>query len=281
MSIETEDGATAPVNPLAFMGDTAAPAPEPTAEVVPEPVAAEPAATSAEGPARGPDGKFVAKDAAPAKTPAQAAPVTAPAAPAQAAEPGFVPITALMDVRDRAQKAEAELAELRAKQTPAQPQGEPVNFASLFADDAGLAQWNIRADVSEDMVRQQHGNDLVNAAQQWGIGKVSTDAAFAQQLARARSPYKFVIEQYQRDQALTKFDPAMLANLDPAEFAAFQTWKASQTGDTAPIAAAAPAAVSRIPPPTPPRTLASQPSAGGAQHVPNGPGQAYDATFAR
>lgn len=215
-----------------------------------------------EGPPRGPDGKFVSQAPAPAPEPAPE-PLVKPEIP-----PGYVPASVVKELRD-------EIRSLKAA-PPAPPPPipdrfeDPQGFEDYQVQQQQAAILDVRLDISEEMARAKHGDEAVNAAQQWALEQYAQVPGFQQRVLTHRNPYEFVVSEYQRHQLVSELTPDVLAE--------FKAWKAAQ-GQLQAQAAAAPAA-----PPTPaapPPSIASAPSAGGVQHVPSGPGQAYAAIFDR
>lgn len=238
------------MDPLEFLGGQepeitdAAPQVE---AIEPEPVepAAEAAPGAEEGPVRDEKGRFAPKTG-------------------QEREPGHVPITALMDERDKRKAAEDRL-----RQYETQEQGPYID-----EDTAAVvhnATLKVKLDISEDLAREKHGDEVVDQVIAWAQSQFQNRPGFYAEVMSHRNPYGHVIQQYQRDQ--------MVSQLTPDDFAAFQAWK--QTRAQAPAQpAAAPAAPST---PTPPRSIASAPNAGGTKpgEQPVGPGVAFDSIFTR
>lgn len=183
-------------------------------------------------------------------------------------EPGFVPITVVMDERDKRRNLEAELAALKQQQVPA-----PI--PDVFEDPQGFAAHqanialNVKLDLSEDTAREKYGDEAVDQARDWAIQQFQSRPGFKEQVLSQRNPYRFVVEQYQREQ--------IASNVTADDYAQFQAWKAAQA-ELSQQPQAAQAATPSQPSP-PPRSIASAPSAGGVQHQPSGPGQAYDGLF--
>lgn len=198
-------------------------------------------------------------EAEPAPEPAQepVAPFEAPVVEHKP-DPGFVPITVVLDERDKRQRAEQELAQFRAAQQ--QPQAVPDQWEDpegfqAHQDQkvqAALYQQNLR--WSERIAASEHGKETVDQAKQWGIGRCDADPYFNAKVAASDDPIGFVVSEWKREQ--------IAAQVTPDDFAQFQAWKAAQAQIQAP-SSAQPAA---SPPPSrsvPPRSLASAPSAGG------------------
>lgn len=173
---------------------------------------------------------------------------TPPAIEPAKPEPGYVPLAALLDERDRKKQLEAELARYQAQQTPP----EPVDVY----DPEAMAAWqqsqvlNTKLELSEDMTRDKFGDELVDKARDWALQRFQQNPAYQQEVLRQRNPWKYVVDQYQRDQ--------IASQVDLTEYEQFKAWKAAQATlaqQPAPVAA-------QTPPSQPPRSLASAPSAG-------------------
>lgn len=230
--------------------------------------APQPEAPVADGPTRGPDGKFAPKgEQAPAPSPQ---PLAAPPEPAAAQPrpdqppPGYVPVSVVQELRQ----------EIKALKQPA-PQAlpPPDRYADPDAYEAYRdqqeheARLNLRLDLSEEMARNQHGDPLVDAARDWALQQFQNRPAFQAEVFSQRNPYGYVVAQYQRDQ--------LVSQVTPDEFAKYQAWKAAQAQ-----------ALSASPPPhqspqAPPRSLASASPAGGGKpgDMPTHEGAAFEAIF--
>jgi hypothetical protein len=253
------DGDT-PVEPTAAATTPeAAPTPEPSPEAAGQP--------------RGPDGKFAPKaEAAPAAQAEPQAPaltpeaLATPAAESVRAPDGYVPVAALQAEREKANAYKRQL-----EQQPPPPAPDPYEDFEAYQAWQSSQVVTERTQWSKQLAEAKHGADLVTQAQQWAFERFDTDPAFAQAAASSRDPYGFAIAEFQRHQALSLLS-------DPSNLAKFQAFLTGQ----GPAPAAAPAVVPASPQsPTPPRSLASVPNAGGAQPgaVPTGPGAAFDAVF--
>jgi hypothetical protein len=229
------------------------PAPEPVVETPPAP--AEPA------------------QPAPAAEPAN--PLTPPVVDVKP-DPGFVPITAMLDERDKRKGLEAEIARLREQQP--QPQAQPIpdplddpeGFANYQTSAAHSAALNVKLDMSEEFVRQQKGDELVDKARDWALEQFQNRPGFQQQVFGQRNPYGYIVQQYEREQ--------IASTVTADDFAQFQAWKQAQaqltTQTAAPAASPSPA--------IPPRSLASAASAGGlATQVEPTDDEAFAEIFAR
>lgn len=192
-----------------------------------------------------------------------------PVEPEKAPEPQHVPITALLDERDKRRAMEQELEGLRAALQPAQtPQvpdmfEDPEGYHAYQVEMANSATLNAKLDISEEMARDKFGDEKVEAAKAWALQAFQTRPGFQQEVLRQRNPYRYAVEQYEKEQ--------FTSSVTPDDFAQFQAWKAAQ---------------SQIQPQTkpqaPPRSLASAPSAGdiSTDVVPTEE-EAFAATFKR
>lgn len=198
---------------------------------------------------RGPDGKFAPKK--------------------ERSEPGHIPITALLEERDRRKAAEERLKAFEQQQQarPAPPPGSPEYFAQV-EQSVEQRLVNERLNFSEKLARKEYGQDTVQAAQQWALERFQTDPGYQQKVLGQPDPYEFVVLEFKQQQALSALS-------DPAKLDAFLAWQAQQSGQTA-----TPSQQPQSAPP--PRSLASAPSAGvkpGASPV--GEGVAFDTLFTR
>lgn len=187
--------------------------------------------------------------------PEPANPFTPPVVEAKP-DPGFVPITAMLEEREKrqAEKARADALEARlaAQQQPAaipdqweDPEGYAAHQQSLRISD--------KLDISEEMARDKFGDEVVDQARDWALQQAQTRPGFYEELIRQRHPYKHAVELFKREQ--------IASQVTPDDFAQFQAWKAAQAQLQA-APATAPATPNQ-PRTLPPRSLASAPSAGG------------------
>lgn len=221
-------------------------------------------------------------EAEPKPEPAPAAPepeaLPAPVEPEARPEEKHVPLVAMLDERDKRKALEAEIARRDALAAQQQPQALP----DMFEDPDGFRAHQeslvyqqalgTKLDISEEMARDKFGDELVDKARDWALGMFQNRPGYQQEVFQQRNPYRYVVEQYQRDQ--------MASQVTPDDFAQFQAWKAAQTALQAPQPATpAPA----IPPRTvPPRSLASAPSAGGVMtEVAQSDEEIFEETFSK
>lgn len=234
---------------LTAAAQTAEPAPAPEASPEPAP---------GEGPARGPDGKFISKAAEPAQaasTPEPQTPASPPeAAPQPTPEPqkapdGFVPVSALTELRREFQAFKQSVS-----QQPPQPAPDP------YEDFEAYQAWQTeqvageRFGWSAQLLAAKHGEETAQQVQAWAAEKANADPLFYQRALQNRDPFSFAYDEWRREQVLSKLS-------DPKLLDQFLALTSGQIPQAAP--AAAPAAPPQ--PPTPPRSLAAAPSAGGGQ----------------
>jgi hypothetical protein len=226
------------------------------------------------GPARDEQGRF-ASPAAPATPEAAAAATGDPGAstggpaatPATPVEPGHVPITALLEEREKRQAAtaarealERQLAEIRAAQAP------PPELTRDQQLEAALYNQNLRA--SRRFAEREYGKDTVAQIHDWAAARCDQDPAFNAQMRSSEDPYEAAYQAYNREQ--------ILRTVKPADLAAFKAWQSAQAQAGA-NGGVHPAATANTHQAAPPRSLATASGTGGAgaPHVPVGPGMAF------
>lgn len=178
--------------------------------------------------------------------------------PEPKAEPGFVPLAAVLDERDRRKQLEKELEQYRQRQQ--QPAPEPIDpWTDL---EGALAQrdqqyqamlFQQKAQMSRRFAEMQHGAETVEAAIAWGAAKCEQDPAFNQMVFASDDPVGFAVAQFHRDQ--------IASNMTMDDFKAFQAWKQAQSNPQP--QAAIPTPAQEAPPvPPPPKSLVTAQSAG-------------------
>lgn len=212
----------------------------------------------------------------PAETVAEPAPAEPAAEPAKP-EPGFVPFAAVLDERDKRKKLEQENEDLR-KRTQAPV--EPTPLPDMFEDPQGYTQalaqtfeqrlYQQQLQMSERFARNQHGDEVTDAALAWASARCDNDPYFNAQVRASNDPVGHAVREYQRDQIVT--------SVTPDDFQQFMAWKTAQTGlqqQPAPTETASPAK-------HPPKSLATAPSAGSVTTEPvQTDEEIFDETFAR
>jgi len=283
------------LEPLSFLDAPETGEREPVAEA---PVTETPPAS--EGPARGPDGKFVGKQAeAPAEAPpvAETPPEPAPtseAAPAASAETapnsGFVPLAVVLDTRDKLRAAEAELQQLRAQKPQPRlgPTVNPDEDPRGAVEEALLIRRKTELDWSRKVAIKDHGEDAVNEAYSWANARLGEtgngDPAFNAKIAASDDPYALVMQEHQQFKLMqtlqntAKRDRLLALLSDDAATAAQAPQDPAQAVPAIPPQPA-PVAPARTAPTPPPRSIASAAAAASAEVVPVGPGQAFDTAF--
>jgi hypothetical protein len=218
-----------------------------------------------EGPARGPDGKFVSPQAPEPGPEPEPQPAASPEPQAYTPPPGYVPVNVVQELRQ----------EIRAlKQAPPPPipdqYEDPEGYQAHREQQINERLLHHTLNTSERFARKEHGGELVDKARDWALQKFQSDPLYYQRVLADPDPYELVVQEFKRDQVFQK--------LQGSDLDAFLAWKA---GQAAPQAAqpAAPAAPPQQP--TPPRSMASAPSAGSAKpgEQPVGPGVAFDSVF--
>jgi hypothetical protein len=199
------------------------------------------------------------------------------AAAAASAEPGHVPLSSLLDEREKRQAAERRAAQYEDRQREAQQRQAQQQLPPDVQMQQALYQQNLRS--SRRFAEREYGKDTIATVHDWAVARCDADPAFNQQMQSSDDPYEAAHQAYQREQVLTKVQPGDLAD--------YEAWKASRAGQGQPSAqpAAAPASATSSQPASlrPPVSLASQPNAGGSgrPETPVGPGAAHASLFQR
>lgn len=207
---------------------------------------------------------------------------TTEAAPPAAVESDakHIPITALLDERERRQQAERELQELKrwrqeqeakARQPAPQPPDfytDPDQRLAFERSQFERSLFNERLNMSEMLARQAHGDTVVETARDAFMQEATRNPALAMELQRQANPYGFVVQWHRRQQAMAEIgdDPMAYRERLKAELLAELQ---GQQG------AAQPSARNPV---KPPASLSAAPSAsrGEAQFS---RGSAFDAAF--
>lgn len=161
---------------------------------------------------------------------------------------GLVPLSVVKELRD-------EIRSLKA----AQPQYQAPPQEDLYPDEDTLKivnanQRNQTMQFSRIMAEDKFGSDTVQTAYDWAFERCNTDPAFNVAVANSPHPFKLIVEEHRKAQALQE-----LGSIDPDSVRAFKQWQAAQAqvAPVAPTSTPAPAA--------PPRSIASLTSAGDAK----------------
>ncbi len=221
----------------------------------------------------------------PPPAPAQESQTTAPVQPVGGhvqPPPGYIPMAAVLDEREKRQRLERELEEYRRKVQEAErppqnidPIADPEGFNRQLDMQRARDRWEIITSISHATASRQHGAEKVKAAEEWLAGELQTNPHLWATVQRQVDPYDFVVQQHQRSLRLSK-----IGDDDPDAYA--QKWAEANGYVKAPTTAvnAGTTAPSPQSTPLPKPSLASAPSAGGrGPSVPVGPGEAFNAVF--
>jgi hypothetical protein len=192
------------------------------------------------------------------------------AEPAKAPENPAVPLTALLDEREKRREAERELARFRAAQEQPQapdPLSDPEGAQAYQANQLQTAILDTKLNLSESAAKRYYGQERVDAAKEWTLKQFAERPGFRQEVLNQPDPYDYAVQVFEREQ--------IASAVTPDDFKTFQAWKAAQAelAQTPPAAPAAPAT------PAPPKSIASQPNSGGVAHVPLDEESTFNALF--
>ena len=189
----------------------------------------------------------------------------------------FVPISALLDERDKRQAETAKRIDLEAQlqryQQPQQPEQIPTDPSGIIqyalAEQQRIA-FNERLNTSELMARQAHGEDIVSQAQQAFLSAVGQNPMLQQQLQGQIHPYDFVVKWHKQHKLMSEIgqDPEAWRKSEAEKIRAQVLAELQGQG-------VQPAQSSQQPPPS----VVGRPAAARAGTVPVGPGNAFDSIF--
>jgi hypothetical protein len=189
----------------------------------------------------------------------------------------FVPISALLDERDKRQaetrKREDLEQQLQRYQQPQQPEYVPTDPSGIIqyalAEQQRVA-FNERLNTSELMARQAHGEDIVSEAQQAFLSAVGQNPMLQQQLQGQIHPYDFVVKWHKQHKLMSEIgqDPEAWRKSEAEKIRAQVLAELQGQG-------VSPAQSSQQPPPS----VVGRPAAARAGSVPVGPGNAFDNLF--
>lgn len=200
-----------------------------------------------------------------------------------------VPLPTFLDMRDEAKELKRRLAEYEAKSAPApepaempDPTDDPQGYAAFLRDEVQQATVATRFQTSDLIAKQQHGAEVVEAAGAWAMERAKTDPVFAQAYMREPHPIDWIVRQHKRDGLLSQIGDKSLDDF-VKEYVAQNGEKLGLTAPNAAAVIPAPAGAQQAPKPaSPPQSLASAPSRGGAvKDIPTGPMAALEAVFQR
>ena len=247
--------------------------PEPAAPETPEPTPAK-----AETPA----------PAAPPISPSEPPPVSQPVPvtpPPVQVPPGYVPLAAQLDEREKRQRLERDLEDYRRKYEEAtkkpvelDPVTDPDGFRSHFERELARTRWDTITTMSRNWAMKNHGQAGVEAAEEAVKIEVQQNPGFFQQLQSQADPYDFAVRWHKRKQftdAMGELAPDEWVKKRALEMGLIQPQTASPV---APAGAASPQPATPLPRPS----LATAPAASGnTPKAPTGPGVAFDEVFAK
>jgi len=221
----------------------------------------------------------------PPPAPIEPAPVTPAPAPASstAAPPGYVPLAAQLDEREKRQALQRELDDMRRKfdeatkkPTDLDPITDPDGFKSHFESQIAATRFEERANFSELMATEKYGAEAIAAAKQWLTEELKKNPGLWQSVQSSPHPYDFVVKAHKRDKQMQSLGDRDLDAWFEEQAKARGYVLQGAPASPAPVAALTPA----TPTPLPKPSLASAPAAGGnAPKVPTGPGVAFDSVF--
>jgi hypothetical protein len=189
----------------------------------------------------------------------------------------FVPISALLDERDKRQaetrKREELEQQLQRYQQPQQPEQIPTDPSGIIqyalAEQQRIA-FNERLNTSELMARQAHGEDIVSEAQQAFLAAVGQNPMLQQQLQGQIHPYDFVVKWHRQHKLMSEIgqDPEAWRKSEAEKIRAQVLAELQGQGVSS-------ASSSQQPPPS----VVGRPAAARAGTVPVGGGNAFDNLF--
>lgn len=185
----------------------------------------------------------------------------------------FVPITAILDEREKRQTAQREAEEARKAleemrrqiaqaQRPPEPKDPQQRLVMAFQQQE-QARWSDKLDLSETMAAQVHGPETVETAKAAFLAEVKANPALYTELQRQRHPYDFVVKWHKRHATVSAMGD------DPEAYIAAQV--EARLAERLAAVQPSPAPNPRVPP-----SMARAPAAGRER---TSPGTAFDAMF--
>ncbi len=239
-------------------------------------------------------GRFASKqDSQPVEAPPPAPEPPAAEQPAPTSEPmpsqpsapppGYIPMAAVLDEREKRQQYQRELEDMRRKYEeatrrppqPLDPIADPEVFERSLNERIERVRWDAITNASLVAATRHHGPEKVKAAEEWLQSELQANPGIWQAIQRQPDPYDFVVSQHQRTLRLQK-----IGDEDPEAWA--QKWAEANGYTKAGTQQPQSAGVAGHPPTStlPRPSLASAPSAGGkTSTAPVGPGEAFNAVF--
>ena len=124
-----------------------------------------------------------------------------------------IPISALLDEREKRQQAAREAEELRKKLAAyeaerAQPKpdfyADPEGFLAQQRQAVQQMVWNERLNTSEALAKRDHGEELVTAAAEAFKAAAGASPALAAEFSSQSDPYGFVVNWHKRQTVLSQ-----------------------------------------------------------------------------
>jgi hypothetical protein len=175
--------------------------------------------------------------------------------------PGHVPLSAMLDEREKRQSLERQVADLRQHLAPPPPLPlEEQVEARLYASNLS---------ASRRFAEREHGREAVGAVHQWAVARCDADPFFNQQMRSSDDPYEAAIQAYNRER--------VVAEVSAGDLEAFRAWKAASAAAQGQV----PFSPRSQPAARVPRSLANAPGNGaaGRSGVSVGEGSAYAGLF--
>ena len=229
----------------------------------------------------------VSAPAAPPVSPSEPPPAVVPAPvrqPEPTVPPGYVPIAAQLDERDKRQALERRLEEANRKleeatkktAEPIDPIADPDGFRGHFEQELRRVRFDTLAQFSKTLAVKDYGAESITAAEQWLGEECKRNPGFWQSVESNPHPYDFVVKQHKRAKQMeTLGDRDLDAWFE--EQAKARGYALQPTSPAPPGASPAPA----TPTPLPRPSLASAPAASSTTPKgPTGPGIAFGGVFA-
>lgn len=192
--------------------------------------------------------------------------------------PGYIPIAAQLDERDKRQRIEREFEEFRrnveaqraTEQEKLDPLLDPEGFEAAVNERIAQATWTAITTTTRSIASRHYGEDVVKAAESWVESEVQNNPTLRQAIRQQSDPYDFVVREHKRRENMAKY-----GDVDPDTYG--KTW-AEKNGYV--LANAVPNAPLVQPAVLPRASIASAASAGSnAPRIPIGNGVAHERLF--
>ena len=188
----------------------------------------------------------------------------------------FVPISALLDERDKRQATTRELEEtrklLQQYQQPQEQQlpDDPRELVQMAVADVYRQSFDQKLNTSELLARTSHGDQTVTEAQQAYLQAMQSNPQLAEALHRELHPYDYVVKWHKQNKLINEIgaDPEAWRKAEAEKIR--QQVLAELQGQ-----GVSPAQSSQQPPPS----VVGRPAAAKAGTVPVGPGNAFEQLF--